>query len=488
MTLTIDQMATFCKKKGFIYPSAELYGGLAGFYDYGHLGVELKRNIEEQLWNRFVRSRRDIVGIDGAIITSPRVWQASGHVDCFEDIMIECSKCRQRFRGDHLIEDKLSVNAEGMSKEDINKLVRENKIMCPECGSELGEANKFNLMFETDVGPVKGNTSYLRPETAQLIFTNFRLVQEHARMKLPFGIAQLGKAFRNEISPRDFLFRTREFEQFEIEFFINPGKKDDCPPMEDIMSMEVNALLEGGKSQKKTKLKDLVSKKKLSRWHACWLGQFYRFFLDLGIKKDSLRIRQHTKDELAHYARACFDIEYKFPFGWKEIHGSADRQSFDLEQHAKHSKKDLSVFDEDAKEKITPEVIEPSQGIGRALLAFMFDAYNDDMKRGNVVLKLDPRLAPVKAGIFPLVGNKPEIVELASRIYDDIKGELACVFDRSGSVGRRYARADEAGMPFCVTVDFDSLEDDSVTIRHRDTTKQERVKINSLKEKLKSLL
>ncbi|MBU0536579.1 MAG: glycine--tRNA ligase, partial [Nanoarchaeota archaeon] len=366
MALTIEEMAVFCKKKGFVYPSAEIYGGLAGFFDYAHLGSELKRNIEEQLWNRFVRSRQDVVGIDGSIITNPLVWKASGHADCFGDIMLDCKKCKQRFRGDHLIEDTLKIRADGISKEDISKLVKENKIKCPNCKGELGEPRQFNLMFETNVGPVSGNISYLRPETAQLIFTNFRLVQEHARMKLPFGIAQVGKAFRNEISPRDFMFRCREFEQFEIEFFVHPKKADDCPMLKDFEKMEVNILLEGDKEHKKMAIKDMVTKKILSKWHAYWLSQFYKFFLDLGINKDNLRIRQHVKDELAHYARACFDLEYNFPFGWKEIHGNADRQSFDLTQHANASKKDLSFFDEDTKEKVVPAVIEPSQGIGRA--------------------------------------------------------------------------------------------------------------------------
>ncbi len=488
MALAIDEMATFCKKKGFVYPSAEIYGGLAGFYDYGHLGVELKRNIENELWNRFVRSRNDVVGIDGTIITNPNVWKASGHADCFGDIMLDCSKCKQRFRGDHLIEDTLKIRADGISKEDISKIVKENKIKCPNCKGELGEPRQFNLMFETNVGPVSGNTSYLRPETAQLIFTNFRLVQENARMKLPFGIAQLGKAFRNEISPRDFLFRVREFEQFEIEFFIHPKKIDDCPMIKEVESLKINALLENEKSQKQTTIKDLVSKKTLSRWHAYWLAQFYRFFLDLGIKPENLRIRQHVKDELAHYARACFDIEYQFPFGWKEIHGNADRQSFDLTQHSKFSNKDLSFFDEETKEKVIPSVVEPSQGIGRAMLALMFDAYNDDKKRGNIVLGLHPKLAPVKVGIFPLVGNKPEIVALTKKIYDDLKNDFTCQYDQSGSVGRRYARADEIGVPYCITVDFDSLNDSSATIRDRNTTKQERVKISELKSKIRSLL
>jgi glycyl-tRNA synthetase len=487
MTITIDEMATFCKKKGIVYQSGEIYGGMSGFFDYGPLGVEIKRNIEQQLWHRFVRSRPDVVGIEAAIITNTTVWKASGHADCFGDILLECKKCKQRFRGDHLIEDTLKIRADGISKEEINQKVSENKIKCPNCKGDLGEARQFNLMFETNVGPVGGNIAYLRPETAQLIFADFRLVQENARMKLPFGIAQVGKAFRNEISPRDFMFRCREFEQFEIEFFIHPNKADECD-IKDIEKMEINALLEGKKDQVKITIKELVSKKVMSKWHAHWLAQFYRFFLDLGIKKENLRIRQHVKDELAHYAKACFDIEYQFPFGWKEIHGNADRQQFDLTQHAKFSTKDLSIFDEETKEKVIPCVIEPSQGIGRAMLAFLYDAYTDDKERGNIVLKLSPKLSPTKVGVFPLVGNKPEIVEIAKKIFNDLKNDISCQYDHSGSVGRRYARADEIGIPFCITVDFESIDDKSVTIRDRDTTKQERVKIAELKGKLISML
>lgn len=487
MTITIDQMAVFCKMKGFVFPSAEIYGSLAGFYDYGPLGVELKRNIESELWKRFVQNRQDIVGIDGAIITNPSVWKASGHVDCFEDIMLECSKCKSRFRADHLIEGALKIKTEGITENDINRIVEEKNVKCPNCKSKLEKAKKFNLMFETNIGPVKGNISYLRPETAQLIFTNFKLVYDSSRLKLPFGIAQLGKAFRNEISPRDFLFRVREFEQFEIEFFIHPEKADECGLMGEVENLEVNAVLDDKKETRIT-IRELSKKKIASEWHAYWIAQFYKFFIDLGIKKENLRVRQHIKKELAHYAKICFDIEYKFPIGWREIHGSADRQQFDLTQHSKFSKKDLSVFDEETKEKVTPSVIEPSQGIGRAMLAFLFDAYEDDKNRGNIVLKLNPKLAPIKVGVFPLVSNKLELTKLAKDIYDNLKESFTCQYDQSGSIGRRYARADEIGIPFCITVDFDSLNDKSVTIRFRDTTKQERVKISELKNKILSMI
>lgn len=467
MTLTIEDMAVFCKRKGFVYPNSEIYGSFSGFFDYGHLGVELKNNIKSAFWKRFVQQREDIVGIDGTIITHPTVWKASGHVDSFTDYVYKCDKCKVMVKGD---------NDKGMK--------------CPKCKADLESQGQFNLMFTTQVGPVGGNISYLRPETAQVIFTNYRLVQESARMKLPFGIAQTGKAFRNEISPRDFLFRSREFEQFEIEYFVHPKKVNDCPFIKDVEKMKVQILLAEGQSGNgenvEMSIKQMIEKKIASPWHAYWLAEYYKFFLDMGIKKENLRLREHLKDELAHYASACFDIEYKFPFGWKEIHGNADRGQFDLTQHMKFSKENMEYFDEETKEKVMPYVAsEPSQGIDRAFLAFLFDAYHDDKERGNIVLKLDSHLAPIKVGVFSLV-NK--LNEESKKIFDTLKNEFYCVFDKSGSIGRRYARADEQGIPYCITVDFDSLKDKSVTIRDRDSTKQVRVKISELMGVLGGLL
>jgi len=469
MALTIEDISVFCKKKGFVYPNSEIYGSFSGFFDYGHLGVELKNNIKNSFWKVFVQQREDIVGIDGAIITHPKVWKASGHVDSFIDYIYSCNKCKIVVKGD---DDK--------------------GVKCPKCNNELSNPKKFNLMFKTNIGPVETNenVSYLRPETAQLIFTNYKLVQETARKKLPFGIAQIGKAFRNEISPRDFLFRSREFEQFEIEFFVHPKKVNECPYIGEVENMKVNILTienqQKGQEHKETTIKQVINKKIASQWHAYWLAQFYEFFINLGIKRENLRLRQHLKEELAHYASACFDIEYKFPFGWKEIHGNADRQQFDLKQHMEFSKTSLEYFDEETKEKVIPYVAsEPSQGIDRAFLAFLIDAYNDDKKRGNIVLKLDPRLAPIKAGVFPLV-NK--LNDKAKEVFDKLKLEFNCVFDKNGSIGRRYARADEIGIPYCVTVDFDTLNDHAITIRDRDTTKQIRVKISDLVNVLNGLL
>ena len=494
--LTIDEMTTFCKRKGFVYPSSEIYGGIAGFYDFGHLGVELKNNIKAEWWKSFVQQRDDIVGIDGSIITNPMVWKASGHVDGFTDVLVDCKKCGSRFRGDQLIEDKLKISTVGMSLDDIAKELARHKIKCQKCGNDLSEPKKFNLMFTTNVGPVQSSASvaFLRPETAQLIFANFRLVQENARLKLPFGIAQIGKAFRNEISPRDFLFRMREFEQMEIEYFVHPEQQNECHLIDEVLDYEMNVLSADMQKQKKNMEKITIKKaldKKIikTKWHAYWLAKMHKWFVGLGAEPSHFRIRQHVKDELSHYALDTWDLEYEFPFGWKELQGLSNRTDFDLKQHIEYSKTDLSIFDEETKKKILPHVIcEPSQGVERAFLVFMFDAYHYDKSRDNVVLKLHPKLAPIKVGVFPLVSNKAELVKKARDVYDELKKEWTCAFDISGSIGRRYARADETGIYACVTVDFESLEDDSVTIRSRDTTEQIRIKISELKETLKKFL
>ncbi len=489
-SLTIDEMATFCKRKGFVYLNSEIYGGIAGFFDFGHLGVELKNSIKKEWWKTFVQQRDDVVGIDGSIITHPMVWKASGHVDGFTDILVDCKKCGSRFRGDQLIEDKLKIETAGMSLEDISKKLSEHKIKCLKCGNELSSPKKFNLMFLTHVGPIETSSSiaFLRPETAQIIFANFRLVAENARLKLPFGIAQIGKAFRNEISPRDFLFRMREFEMMELEYFVNPEKLEECPYINEVLDYEMNVLSAEMQNKKKKMekltIKECLSKKIIkTKWHGYWLAMMHKWFVGLGANPDNFRIRQHVKDELSHYALDTWDLEYEFPFGWKELQGFANRTDFDLKQHIEHSKTDLSLFDEETKKKIIPHVIcEPSQGVERAFLVFMFDAYHFDKSRDNVVLKLHPKLAPVKLGVFPLVSNKKEIVSLAKKIHDEVKQEWTCTFDASGSIGRRYARADESGVYACITIDFESLEDDSVTVRARDTTEQIRVKIKDLKE------
>ena len=469
--LSIEEMAIFCKKKGLVYPSGEIYGGLAGFFDFGPNCVEIRNNIKKEWWEFHVQEREDIVGIDGSIITNPKVWEASGHVKNFTDVYVKCKKCKKPNKID---------------KSEIGK------VRC-ECGGEYEVIGDLNLMFKTNIGTVEGSTAYLRPETAQLIFANFKLVSESSRMKLPFGIAQIGKAFRNEISPRDFLFRVREFEQMEIEYFVHPDNARKCPFIKEVLKHKINILSEQAqkKNQKPKKmtieqaLKDKIIN---TEWLAYWLATEYKWFISLGANPDNFRIRQHVKDELAHYSSDCWDLEYNFPFGWKELEGIADRSDFDLKQHIKHSKKDLSIFDQETNKKIIPYVAaEPSLGVERTFLVFMFDAYNDDKKRGNIVLKLNPKLAPIKAGIFPLIG-KPELEKLAKEIHTNLKKYFNVNYDRSGSIGRRYARADEIGTPFCITVDFDSLKDKTVTIRDRDTTKQVRIKIAELRDILRKLI
>jgi len=489
-TLTIEEMAVFCKSKGFVYPTAEIYGGLAGFFDYGHLGSEMKKNIKDHWWKTFVQSREDIVGIDGSIITNPKTWVASGHYECFDDIMVECSKCHKRYRGDHLIGQQLKISADGLKKDEINKIILQNKLLCPECKGPLEEGRQFNLMFSTIVGPVADEKarSFLRPETAQLIFTNFKLITEHARLKLPFGIAQMGKAFRNEIAPRDFLFRCREFEQMEIEYFIHPKKANECHYINEIKEHKIfvysSVMQQQNKDEVKMAVKEALERSIIkTQWHAYWLVMAHKWFISLGADPDKFRIRQHLPTEKSHYAEDTWDLEYKFPFGWKELQGLANRSDFDLKQHMKYSKVDLSLFDEESKEKVIPFVVaEPSQGVDRAFLVFMFDAYNHDpenKERDWIVLKLHPKIAPVKVGIFPLV-NK--LNDKAKEIYNMLKTEFRCQYDKSAAIGRRYARADENGIPFCVTVDFDTLQkDNKVTIRDRDTTKQKRVLIDDLK-------
>ncbi|MBR9690571.1 glycine--tRNA ligase, partial [Candidatus Woesearchaeota archaeon] len=489
-----DEMAAFCKRKGFVYQNSEIYGGYSGFFDYGPYGVDLKNNIKNELWKSFVHQRDDVAGIDGSIITHPKVWEASGHAEGFGDILIECEKCHAKQRADHYITEKLGIQTDGITVEQVNKLVKENKLLCPECENALKNAEKFLLMFTTQVGAAKTTSSqaYLRPETAQIIFADFKLVQENARMKLPFGIAQTGKAFRNEISPRNFLFRMREFEQFEIEYFIDPKKINDCPYYKGMKKKKMLVLTqknqEAGKDHVEMMMEQLLKTGEIkSPWHVYWLIEIKDWFVKFGCKEENFRIRVHLKDELSHYAAACADIEYKYPFGWAEMHGMADRTTYDLDQHIKFSGKDMRYFDEETKEKIVGHVIEPSQGVDRGFLTIMYDAYVDDKKRGNIVLRFHPKLAPVKAGVFPLV-NKDGIPELAEKVHKELQQNFNVQYDRSGSVGRRYARADELGVPFCITVDFDSLKKKDVTIRDRDTTKQVRVKMDELNETIRKLI
>jgi glycyl-tRNA synthetase len=470
--VSMEEIAMFCKRKGFVYPSGELYGSLAGFWDYGPFGCEFKNNIKNEWWNFHVQQREDIVGIDGSIITNSKIWEASGHVESFVDIAVVCKKCKNK------------------SKVDKHEL---EITKCEKCGGDWESKGQFNPMFTTYVGPIKEDSvkAYLRPETAQLIFADFKQVAMNSRLKLPFGIAQVGRSFRNEIAPRNFIFRNREFEQMEIEYFIDPDKKEES--FFEIPDVEIlvysSEMQEKNKEPEMMKIKDALSKGIISlSWHAYWLSSELKWFFDFGANPKNFRIRQHVSEERSHYSTDTWDIEYNFPFGWKELQGIADRGNYDLEQHEKYSKKDLKIMDDSCGKKILPMVVaEPSLGVERAFLVFLLDAYKEDKKRNNIVLKLNPKLSPVKAAIFPIVKGE-EFEKISRDVYDDLKKEFNVFYDLSGSVGRRYARQDEIGTPYCITIDGDSLKNKDVTVRDRDTAKQIRVKISELKDILRKLI
>ena len=455
-TVTMDKIVAFCKRRGFVYQSSEIYGGIRSSYDYGPLGVELKRNIKEEWWRRMVHVREDMVGLDSAIIMHPKVWEASGHTATFNDMLVESRTSKRRYRADHLIEDATGIDAEGLSPEELTRIIQEDeRVKDPvDGGRDFAPVRPFNLMFETYMGPVKSpeNVAYLRPETAQGIFVNFKNVFQTSRVKVPFGIAQQGKSFRNEITPGNFIFRTREFEQMEMEFFVKPGTDEE--------------------------------------WHEYWIEERWNWYTSLGLNPDNLRRYEHPKEKLSHYSKRTVDIEYNYSFaGWLELEGIANRTDYDLKQHAKYSGENLEYFDQATSERYVPYVIEPAVGPDRIMLAFLMDAYTEEEVNGEqrTVLKLHPRLAPTKAAVFPLSRKEP-VSSIARELYDDLKGDYRIFYDDSGSIGRRYRRQDEAGTPFCVTVDFDSIEDKQVTIRDRDTLQQERVPIGAVRERLQNLI
>jgi glycyl-tRNA synthetase len=427
MSVTMDKIVNLCKRRGFVFPSSEIYGGFASTWDYGPLGIELKRNIRETWWRYMVTARENVVGIESAVLMHPRVWEASGHVAGFSDPLVDCRVCKRRFRADQIPPKEERQCPKGM-----------------EC--DLTEARQFNLMFKTFVGPVEEDAAvaFLRPETAQGMFVNFLNVQQSGRLKPPFGIAQIGKSFRNEITPGNFIFRTREFEQMEMEFFVKPDTDEE--------------------------------------WFDYWREQRMHWHTTrLGIKPASLRFHHYEKQDLAHYAKACSDIEYQYPFGWGELEGIANRTDFDLRQHAEHSGKDLTFFDEETRERYLPYVIEPAVGVDRILLIVLLDAYEEDVQENEprVVLRLHPRLAPIKVGIFPLL-RKDGQPEKALGIRDLLKQRFAVFYDQAGSIGRRYRRQDEVGTPFGVTVDHQTMQDNTVTLRDRDSTQQIRLPIDRL--------
>ena len=466
--LTIDELATFCKRKGFVFRSSDIYGGYSGFWDFGPLGVELFNNIKQSWWNHFVQKQERMTGIDASIISHPRTWKASGHLTSFTDIAVICKNCKSS------------------TKIDKSEL---GKIKC-QCGGEYENQGEFNLLFKTKVGALDAEDSFLRGETAQAMFMDFKLVHETARMQLPFGIAQIGKCFRNEIAPRDFLFRSREFTIGEFEFFIHPDETK-CNLLKKkhlnikFKLLDAETQLAGKEELKETTIQEMLNKKKLGEWHAYWLAEQILWFYSLNLTK--IKIREHAKDELSHYSSATFDIDYEYPFGSKEVAGNANRGQYDLTQHEKESKQSLEIFDEKTNKKVLPRVIEPTFGIERIFLAILANAYTYDEERQNIVLRIPPKLAPVKAAIFPII-KKPEYEKISRDIVNDLINEFNVVYDKSGSIGRRYSRNDEIGTPFCITIDDKTPKDKTITIRSRDTTEQIRVKISDLKDILRKLI
>ena len=427
---TLDTIVSLAKRRGFVFQSSEIYGGLSSVWDYGPVGVELKRNVKDAWWKSMVRDRDDVVGIDASILMHPDVWVASGHLDSFTDPLVECQDCNKRYRQDQL---------EGEA--------------CPNCGGAFGEPRQFNLMFKTFMGPVEDDaaTVYMRPETAQAMFVNFENVQTTSRKKIPFGIAQIGKSFRNEITPGNFTFRTREFEQMEIEFFCEPGTDDE--------------------------------------WHEYWKDFSMEWFKKFGIRGEKLIMRVHEADELPHYSKASADVEYEFPWGWGELETISNRTDFDLKAHTEKSGKDLSYFDDQKKERYVPFVVEPAMGADRSALAFLLDAYDEEGegKEMRVVLRFHPDIAPYQVAVLPLSRNE-KLTPTARRVYDVVRAQFNTQYDDSQSIGRRYRRQDEIGTPLCVTVDFDTIDDEAVTIRNRDTMEQIRVSIDKLEGAIRDQL
>jgi len=435
--VTMDKIVALCKRRGFVFQSSEIYGGLASTYDYGHYGVLLRQNIKNEWWRAMVHARDDIVALDAAVIMHPKTWEASGHLEGFTDPLVQClGKCKKRWREDHLREEE-----------------PEGELRCPECGGELSEPRQFNLMFKTHMGPVEdeGSVAYLRPETAQGIFVNFKNVLQFARKKPPFGIAQVGKSFRNEITPGNFIFRTREFEQMEMEYFVPPPEAEGA--------------------------------------YRYWLDERMRWYTDLGLRPDHLRLRAHPEKELSHYSSATSDVEYLFPIGWSELEGIANRGDFDLTQHAKFSGEKLEYVDTATGDRYVPHVVEPAAGVDRSMLAFMVDAYDEEEIEGRqrTVLRLHPRLAPVKVAVLPLV-SREGMPEKAREVYQDLRPRMPAEYDAGGSIGKRYRRQDEIGTPWGVTIDGQTVEDDTVTLRDRDSLEQVRIPVAELGEELERRL
>ena len=444
---SLKPIVALCKRRGFIYPGSEIYGGFANTYSYGPYGAELKKNIKDLWWKMFVHERRDMVGLDGPILLHPRTWKASGHVDGFVDALIDCKSCKSRFRCDHLIEETLHKSADGMTLEQMTQEVRDHKIKCPKCGAhDFTEARVFNLMFHTQMSKTgaDGDVAYLRPETAQAIFLDFKNIIDTVRVRIPFGVAQIGKAFRNEITPGNFVFRVIEFEQMEIEYFIREATWEKT--FED------------------------------------WLGAMHNWCKKIGLSSARVHEKEHPKEQLSHYSKRTVDLVYDFPFGTSELYGLAYRTNFDLTRHAEFSGQSLDYIDPETREKYLPHVIEPTFGVERTILALLCNAYEEEkLENGEMrtVLHFAPRIAPVKVAVFPLMKKEP-LAEKAQKVFAQLQQLWHCEYDESGAIGKRYRRQDELGTPFCITIDFDTLENDTVTLRDRDSMKQERVPISNL--------
>jgi len=451
-TVTMEKIAALCKRRGFVFPGSDIYGGLANTWDYGPLGAELKRNVKDLWWRTFVHRRRDMVGLDGGILMHPKVWEASGHVSNFNDPLVDCKTCRSRFRADHLIEERLGQHVEGKSPAEMSAILHASNVACPNCANRtLTDARQFNMMFRTTIGPLTetGTEVYLRPETAQAMFVQYKNLVATSRVKVPFGVGQIGKAFRNEITPGNFIFRQLEFEQMEIEYFVKPEEWEGA--------------------------------------FDAWLSDMKGWLRLLGVDETRVRVREHAADELSHYSSRTVDFEYEFPgpMGWRELYGLAYRTDFDLRHHQEHSGEDLTYFDQAENRRYLPHVIEPTFGVDRTCLILLLDAYDEETvvdvngkPETRVVLRLHPRLAPYKAAVLPLM-KKPELAEPARRLFETLEAEVGALvdYDETGNIGKRYRRHDEIGTPFCFTVDYDSLDDHQVTVRDRDDMSQRRIAI-----------
>ena len=451
-TVTMEKIAALCKRRGFVFPGSDIYGGLANTWDYGPLGAELKRNVKDLWWRTFVHRRRDMVGLDGGILMHPKVWEASGHVSNFNDPLVDCKTCRSRFRADHLIEERLGQHVEGKSPAEMSAILQAANVACPNCANRtLTDARQFNMMFRTTIGPLTetGTEVYLRPETAQAMFVQYKNLVATSRVKVPFGVGQIGKAFRNEITPGNFIFRQLEFEQMEIEYFVKPEEWEGA--------------------------------------FDAWLSDMKGWLRLLGVDETRVRVREHAADELSHYSSRTVDFEYEFPgpMGWRELYGLAYRTDFDLRHHQEHSGEDLTYFDQAENRRYLPHVIEPTFGVDRTCLILLLDAYDEETvvdvngkPETRVVLRLHPRLAPYKAAVLPLM-KKPELAEPARRLFETLEAEVGALvdYDETGNIGKRYRRHDEIGTPFCFTVDYDSLDDHQVTVRDRDDMSQRRIAI-----------